>query len=260
LYHVGAVFVLGINVSIDDPILKTFATESYSKGPFVLMVERAGIPALGDWIKVVTILALVSVANTRLYVSVCQCLVSLIVESGFVRSFDGRTSTQNLPKEGILECADIQRSRFCCSGSFGFCFSQDRIKECLSLLEDCLRKLYDVLQSMIFTCALLSWAVICFTYLQFRAALKAQRQMGAIPQEARSPLQPYLAIYGLSMVSLLSTALPSHPSDNSYIPGVSGIYSQQAKLVSWNFLVGVNSGSVDHDCSDCSFWLGMYCL
>jgi yeast amino acid transporter len=76
-YHVGAVFVLGINVSADDPILKSFATESYSEGPFVLMAERAGLPALGDWIKVVTILALVSVANTRLYVSVCQCLVSL---------------------------------------------------------------------------------------------------------------------------------------------------------------------------------------
>jgi yeast amino acid transporter len=73
-YHVGAVFVLGINVSADDPILKSFATESYAKGPFVLMVERAGLHVLGNWIKVVTILALVSVANTRLYVSVCSIL------------------------------------------------------------------------------------------------------------------------------------------------------------------------------------------
>jgi amino acid permease len=79
---------------------------------------------------------------------------------------------------------------------------------------------------MIFTCALLSWAVICFTYLRFRVAAKAQRQMGAIPQEARSPLQPYLAIYGFAMISLLSTAFSIVPSNNSYVPGVFGIHPQ----------------------------------
>ena len=134
-YHVGAVFVLGINVSADDPILKSFATESYSKGPFVLMAERAGLPGLGDWIKVVTLLALVSVANTRLYVNVW--FHYLIIESSFVRSFDGKTGTPNLPNEGTAKCTDIQRSRFCYSGSFGICVGQNHIKECSSLLEDC---------------------------------------------------------------------------------------------------------------------------
>jgi yeast amino acid transporter len=70
LYHVGAVFVLGLNVSANDPILEIIETQNYSS-PFVLMVARAGIPALGQIINAVTVIALLGVANTRLYVSVC---------------------------------------------------------------------------------------------------------------------------------------------------------------------------------------------
>lgn len=68
-YHVGAILVLGLNVSANDPILKSIATQDY-QSPFFLMVQRAGIPALGTLINVVIVIALISVANTRLYVSV----------------------------------------------------------------------------------------------------------------------------------------------------------------------------------------------
>jgi amino acid permease len=70
LYHVGAVFVLGLNVSANDPILRIIETQNYSS-PFALMLFRAGIPALGQIINAVTVIALLGVANTRLYVSVC---------------------------------------------------------------------------------------------------------------------------------------------------------------------------------------------
>lgn len=69
LYHVGAVFVLGLNVSANDPILKANVTQNYFS-PYALMVLRAGIPTLAYIINVVTIIALLGVANTRLYVSV----------------------------------------------------------------------------------------------------------------------------------------------------------------------------------------------
>ena len=70
LYHVGAIFVLGLNVSSNDPILKNIVTQRKISSPFVLMVQRAGISGLTDLITAVTILALLGVANTRLYVSV----------------------------------------------------------------------------------------------------------------------------------------------------------------------------------------------
>jgi amino acid transporter len=69
IYHVGAVLVLGLNVSANDPILKSIATQNYNS-PFVLMVERAGISGLKHVINAVTLIASLSVANARLYVSV----------------------------------------------------------------------------------------------------------------------------------------------------------------------------------------------
>ena len=72
LYYVGAIFVLGLNVSSNDPELEWYVTNpkgSY-QGPFVLMVRRAGIPGLDHALNVITIVASLSVANANLYVAV----------------------------------------------------------------------------------------------------------------------------------------------------------------------------------------------
>lgn len=48
IYYVGAIFVLGVNVSSNDPVLASYVTNpqgSY-QGPFVLMVQRANIAEL----------------------------------------------------------------------------------------------------------------------------------------------------------------------------------------------------------------------
>jgi len=76
IYHVGAVFVLGLNVSANDPILKIIATQEYAS-PFALMVQRAGIPILAHIINGVSVVALLGVANTRLYVSVITLFIKL---------------------------------------------------------------------------------------------------------------------------------------------------------------------------------------
>lgn len=56
-------------------------------------------------------------------------------------------------------------------------------------------------------CTVFPWAVICGTYLRFRPAVKKQRLQGRIPLEAISPLQPYLAIYGLFVSSMLGNCV-----------------------------------------------------
>lgn len=68
-YYVGAVFVLGLNVSSIDPILAYIATKSYIS-PFVLMVQRAGIIGLTNVINAVALIIVLSVANTRVYICV----------------------------------------------------------------------------------------------------------------------------------------------------------------------------------------------
>ncbi len=69
IYHAGAAFILGLNISANDPILKFIATQDYAS-PFALMVQRAGIRILAHIVNGVSVVALLGVANTRLYVSV----------------------------------------------------------------------------------------------------------------------------------------------------------------------------------------------
>src|SRR5579862_2073148 len=69
-YYVGAVVVLGLNVSSTDPVLANSLTTSSYFSPFILMVERAGIPGLAHVINAVALIAVLSVANANLYVSV----------------------------------------------------------------------------------------------------------------------------------------------------------------------------------------------
>lgn len=107
-YHVGAVLVLGLNVSADDPILKYIVTQNYSS-PFVLMVQRAGIPALVNVLEVVTLIASLTIANANLYVSVrIRQRNWLILESCFVRTSIGRKILQNFQEKRVDECPDVQ--------------------------------------------------------------------------------------------------------------------------------------------------------
>jgi amino acid permease len=67
-YYVGAIFVLGLNVSMGDPHLREIAQGTFFS-PFALMMERAGLP-LKHFVHVISLIASLSVANTRLYISV----------------------------------------------------------------------------------------------------------------------------------------------------------------------------------------------
>jgi yeast amino acid transporter len=72
-YYVGAVVVLGLNVSANDPILAADLSNSSLSymSPFVLMVRRAGLPeSLAGIINAVALLAALSVANANLYLGV----------------------------------------------------------------------------------------------------------------------------------------------------------------------------------------------
>ena len=70
-YYVGAITVLGLNVSAKDQVLQSFLSSGGYSSPFVLMVQRAGIPRLAHVINSVALISVASVANANLYVSVC---------------------------------------------------------------------------------------------------------------------------------------------------------------------------------------------
>jgi amino acid permease len=68
IYYVGAVTVLGLNLSASDPILKDYVkTGQYKYTPFGLMFERAGIPVVRHIVDAIALVASASSANTSLY-------------------------------------------------------------------------------------------------------------------------------------------------------------------------------------------------
>lgn len=77
-YYIGGVFVLGLNISSNDPVLRLIYTDpNYGiASAFLLMIQRAGIPELGYLGVTVAIIAAMSVANAELYVAVCCYQVS----------------------------------------------------------------------------------------------------------------------------------------------------------------------------------------
>jgi yeast amino acid transporter len=72
IYYVGASFVLGLNLFADDPRLVWYITnpEGSYQGPFVLMIQRAGIIGLDHVLNAVALIASLSVANANLYETV----------------------------------------------------------------------------------------------------------------------------------------------------------------------------------------------
>jgi amino acid transporter len=76
--YVGLIFVLGLNLSSNDPILGKRLSGPYYPGAFITMVQRANLPELAPIINVVMIIAAVSVANADIYVGVRYTLTNLI--------------------------------------------------------------------------------------------------------------------------------------------------------------------------------------
>lgn len=71
IYYIGLIFVLGLNVSSNDLVLAWYITNpkgSY-QGPFVLMVQRASLLGLAHLLNAPTIVSVLSIANTNLYIS-----------------------------------------------------------------------------------------------------------------------------------------------------------------------------------------------
>lgn len=72
LYYSTASFVLGLNLSANDPRLISYITNptgSY-QGPYVLMAQRANVKGLEHVLNAVGLIACLSVANANLYETV----------------------------------------------------------------------------------------------------------------------------------------------------------------------------------------------
>jgi yeast amino acid transporter len=92
-YYASTIFILGLNVSSRDPILRYYITNPAGnyQGPFVLMAQRANIPGLEHLLNAIVILTVLSLANANLYVSVYLDFKTVVmVEPGVICIGDSR--------------------------------------------------------------------------------------------------------------------------------------------------------------------------
>jgi amino acid transporter len=71
-YYVATLFILGLNLSSDDPVLAWHIGDPNGSylGPFVLVAQRANIGFLPDLLNAITLTAAITVANANLYLTV----------------------------------------------------------------------------------------------------------------------------------------------------------------------------------------------
>src|SRR5204862_6442036 len=73
VYYVGAIIVLGLNVSPLDPILSTRLSTDSSRpypGGFIIMLKRANVHVLPHIVNFIMILASIGVANGEIFFTV----------------------------------------------------------------------------------------------------------------------------------------------------------------------------------------------
>ena len=98
LYSLGAIFILTLNLSSNDPILSASLQDpsvAYG-GPFTLLTRRAGLEGFAKAINIFTVIALASVSPAQVYVAVRICLLlRLISESNDFCSIQTGTWSSN---------------------------------------------------------------------------------------------------------------------------------------------------------------------
>lgn len=207
-YYLGAILVLGLNVSSNDPILELYmknTTNSYSS-PFVLMLKRAGLGQLTHVVNVVGLVALLSEANAKLYLTVLSfSFGKLTAESGSVCIGGGRARSTNIFEKEFSRGPSLGTFSVITTGSIGVLGSRNQFQKRSNLfivLSDF--QVFFYLSAMAVNAGLISWAVICATYLRFSKAVIQQHRISTLVPETKSVLQPYLALYGLIFSLVIS--------------------------------------------------------
>ncbi len=178
---VTTMFLITMIVPSNDPSLLGDSTNA-SASPLVIAARRAGVKALPDIINAVLLTAVLSAANSNVY-SGSRVLVAL-AEEGQAPAIFAKMNRHGIPVVAVAGTALVGLLGFLNLSSSG-------------------TKVFQWLLNISGVAGLTTWASICWSYLGFMRALKAQ----GIPRSELpylSRFQPYTAIYGLFFTGLVA--------------------------------------------------------
>lgn len=200
-YYVLAVFVLGLTVSSSDPITKLLSSGDPVRnypGGFIIMAERAGIPGLPHIINTVLIIAALSTATADIYVT-SRSLFALAKEGHAPKFLEARNRL-NVPWKALIVA--------CLPGALAY----------LGVKEVSSNNVFTFLEGMTTSAILVTWAIICATYIRYRKIVRREQLQEHTVEAANSPLQPYLSYYGLTFCIFIRTPLTRIPESVSVNP------------------------------------------
>ncbi|BGP45654.1 hypothetical protein JCM10450v2_001484 [Rhodotorula kratochvilovae] len=181
---VAGTFAIGLIVASNDPALARNDGTALSS-PFVVAIDRVGIHALPSIVNAAFLTSATSAASSGLYTA-SRCLYGLALNDNAPAVF-ARLNRYGLPWVAVLTGVVVGALAFMSAGS-----------------HDAAR-VFTWLSSFCSVGGLLSWSAICFCYLRFYHAAKAQ-DIARDFFPYRAPFQPYaayLALGGFSVILLV---------------------------------------------------------
>ncbi|KAJ5324523.1 amino acid permease [Penicillium atrosanguineum] len=200
LFYVISVFMITLLVPSDDPMLLR-STGTAAQSPFLIAAQRAGVKVVPHIINAIVLSSAWSSGNSTL-LSGSRILYGLARE-GQAPKFLARTNRWGVPYMGVL--------------AIGVWMALGYMS-----LSSTAEAVFTWLQDLVACAQIMSWLVICTTYLRFYYALKKQGiSRSRLPWAA--PLQPYAAWMTLISLTIIlltggyTTFIHGHWSTETFI-------------------------------------------
>lgn len=183
VFYVITIFLLGLNVSYNDPqFSKENGEVGIASSPFLIAIINSGFNVLPDFFNACILIFVFSAANSDLYVA-SRNLYSLAIDNKAPRFF-AKTTSWGLPYYSLIV------SILFCLLAFMSCSEGSS-------------KIFNYLVNVVSIVGILTWISILITYLRFYEACKIQN-VDRQDFGYRSPLQPYGAWFSLIFCCLIA--------------------------------------------------------
>lgn len=184
IFYIITIFLLGMCVAYDDPLLVAASAKSTSAAasPFVVAIQNSGIKVLPHIFNVCVLMFVFSACNSDLYVA-SRSLYSLAIDGKAPRIF-AKTNRWGIPYNAL-------------GVSVLFCLLAYMNVSAGS------SKIFNYFVNVVSICGVLTWISILITYIRFDQAVKAQG-IDKSTFAYQSPFQPYGAYFALFFCSLLA--------------------------------------------------------
>ncbi|GAA6052468.1 hypothetical protein JCM3770_001127 [Rhodotorula araucariae] len=181
VFYIASTLAIGLVVASNDPALARNDGTALSS-PFVVAIDRVGIQALPSIVNAAFLTSATSAASSGLYTA-SRCLYGLALNDNGPAVLN-RLNRYGLPWVAVLVGVAAGGLAFMSAGSHDAAVVFTWLSSCCSVG------------------GLLSWSSICFCYIRFYHAAKAQDiTRDYFPY--RAPFQPYAAYFALSGFTLI---------------------------------------------------------